>query len=115
MSDELPLDGRVAIVTGALGRLGPVWRAALADAGATVVGIDLKGADDVLEADVTDRASLEQVRSKLSDPPSILVNNAGIDQPPEAEARTYEVEDVPLDDFRRTLDINLAGTFTATQ
>jgi NAD(P)-dependent dehydrogenase (short-subunit alcohol dehydrogenase family) len=115
MNDELPLDGRVAIVTGALGRLGPVWRAALADAGATVVGIDLESADGVLEADVTDRGSLERVRSELADPPSILVNNAGIDQPPEAEARTYEVEDVPLNDFRRTLDVNLAGTFNATQ
>jgi len=45
--DEFRLDGRVAIVTGALGKLGPVWTSALADAGATVVGIDLQeGADE---------------------------------------------------------------------
>src|SRR6266700_1401442 len=80
------LDGRVAIVTGALGRLGPVWRAAL-----------------------------EAVLQALLEPPAVLVNNAGIDQPPDAAARTYAVEDMPLDDFRRTLDVNLTGAFNATQ
>src|SRR5207247_2669810 len=69
-------------------------------------------------ADVTDRGALEQVRARLereAGPPAILVNNAGIDQPPDAAARTYAIEDVPLEDFRSTLDVNLAGTFNATQ
>ncbi|NEO67182.1 MAG: dehydrogenase, partial [Moorea sp. SIO4G2] len=35
------LSGKIAIVTGVLGKLGPVWSRALLDAGATVVGIDL--------------------------------------------------------------------------
>jgi NAD(P)-dependent dehydrogenase (short-subunit alcohol dehydrogenase family) len=114
----------VAVVTGALGKLGPVWIAALADAGAVVVGIDVQTADAppgcaALETgDVTDRASLDAVLARVlakHDLPSVLVNNAGIDQPPDAAARTYRVEDVPLDDFRRTLDVNLAGTFNATQ
>jgi NAD(P)-dependent dehydrogenase (short-subunit alcohol dehydrogenase family) len=112
------LEGRVAIVTGSLGRLGPIWTSALAGAGATVIGIDLQdGADE--RADVTDRAALESVRARIAerglDTPSVLVNNAGIDQPPEASARTHAIEDVPLDDFRRTLDVNLAGAFNATQ
>jgi NAD(P)-dependent dehydrogenase (short-subunit alcohol dehydrogenase family) len=115
---EFRLDGRVAIVTGSLGKLGPVWTSALADAGATVVGIDLQdGADE--RADVTDRAALENVRTAIEerglDTPSILVNNAGIDQPPEASARTHAIEDVPLDDFRQTMDVNLLGAFNATQ
>lgn len=114
----------MAVVTGALGKLGPVWTAALADAGAVVVGIDVQTADAppgcaALETgDVTDRASLDAVLARVlakHDLPSVLVNNAGIDQPPDAAARTYRVEDVPLDDFRRTLDVNLAGTFNATQ
>jgi NAD(P)-dependent dehydrogenase (short-subunit alcohol dehydrogenase family) len=116
----------VAVVTGALGKLGPVWIAALSDAGATVVGIDLRadgsdpprGCSGLEVGDVTDRSSLDAVRARVLreyDVPSVLVNNAGIDQPPDAAARTYRVEEVPLDDFRRTLDVNLAGAFNAIQ
>jgi NAD(P)-dependent dehydrogenase (short-subunit alcohol dehydrogenase family) len=121
LSLDLRLDGRVAIVTGALGKLGPVWTAALSEAGATVVGIDLDagGETRVEQADVTDRDALERVRARLVDEgldaPAVLVNNAGIDQPPEAAAKTYAIEDVPLDDFQRTLGVNLAGTFNAIQ
>jgi NAD(P)-dependent dehydrogenase (short-subunit alcohol dehydrogenase family) len=126
LTAEAPLDGAVAVVTGALGRLGPVWIAALAEAGATVVGIDVRAEREEaprgcawLEiGDVTDRASLDWVRDRVlaeNDVPSVLVNNAGIDQPPDAAARTHRIEDVPLDDFRRTLDVNLAGTFNAIQ
>ncbi|MEJ7788130.1 MAG: SDR family oxidoreductase [Solirubrobacteraceae bacterium] len=118
------LAGAVAIVTGALGNLGPVWTSTLAGAGATVVGIDLAAqADDgngvlLRRADVTDRPSLEAVRDEVLErygPPSVLVNSAGIDQPPDAGARTWEIEDVPAADFRRTLEVNLTGAFTATQ
>ncbi|HEX6713418.1 MAG TPA: SDR family oxidoreductase [Thermoleophilaceae bacterium] len=123
MAAEFGLDGRVAIVTGALGKLGPIWVDALAGAGATVVGIDLSGGElpggARLEAgDVTDRASLEgvleRVRADLGEP-SILVNNAGIDQPPEAAARTQPVEEIDSDEFLRTLAVNTGGTFIATQ
>ena len=55
------LAGRVAVVTGALGTLGPVWTSALAEAGATVVGIDLRAGKGVVQGDVTDRTSLERV------------------------------------------------------
>jgi NAD(P)-dependent dehydrogenase (short-subunit alcohol dehydrogenase family) len=124
MTGEAPLAGRVAVVTGARGRLGPVWAKALREAGAHVLGIDIDGhgrADDdapVHTADVTDRAALERVRGAIlaaHEAPTVLVNNAGIDQPPNAAARTFRIEDVPLDDFRRTIDVNLAGVFNATQ
>jgi NAD(P)-dependent dehydrogenase (short-subunit alcohol dehydrogenase family) len=112
------LAGRVAIVTGARGRLGRVWSGALAAAGATVVGLDLEEGDGVVAADVTDRAALDAACARIcaeAGTPSILVNNAGIDQPPDAAARTHAIEDVPLDDFRATLDVNLVGAFAATQ
>ena len=123
MAAEFGLEGRVAIVTGASGNLGPIWIRALADAGAQVVGVDLKpadvdGATRVEAGDVTDRDSLtgvlERIRGDLGEP-SILVNNAGIDQPPEAAATSYRIEDVPADDFLRTLAVNTGGTFIATQ
>lgn len=117
-SDGAPLGGRVAVVTGALGRLGPSLVDALADAGATVVGLDLRSEGAVLEADVLDRAALEAARASIEREhgvPSVLVNAAGIDQPPEAGSTTFRIEDVPLDDFRRTVDVNLAGVFNACQ
>jgi NAD(P)-dependent dehydrogenase (short-subunit alcohol dehydrogenase family) len=129
MADELRLDGRVALVTGALGNLGPVWIGALAGAGASVVGVDVRPPDELElgesnatvlyeQADVTDRAGLEAVRNRVHErlgPPTVLVNNAGIDQPPGADARTWRIEDLPLEDFQRTVEVNLGGTFNATQ
>ena len=118
MTTERPLEGQLAIVTGALGNLGPVWTDALAGAGARVVGIDVRDGElpgGKLEvADITDRAALDSVAERQG-APAVLVNNAGIDQPPAAAARTFLIEDVPGDDFRRTLDVNVAGTFAATQ
>ena len=104
------LAGRVAVVTGALGTLGAVWTEALAAAGANVVGIDLRedGAA-VLAADVTDRVSLERALAEIVDthgPPSVLVNNAGIDLPPGTRDGVS---------FARTLEVNVAGVFNATE
>ena len=111
---ERPLDARVAVVTGASGRLGPVWTAALAAAGARVVGVDLAPGEDVEVADVTDRAALEAAAERITaahGTPAVLVNNAGIDQPPDPDAGGVET----LDAFQRTVDVNLAGAFNATQ
>jgi NAD(P)-dependent dehydrogenase (short-subunit alcohol dehydrogenase family) len=123
MAPDWRIDGQVAVVTGASGRLGRVWAATLEEAGGRVVGIDVEPpADDPgyrLEiADITERESLAATADRIereAGPIDILVNNAGIDQPPDAAATTYEVEDIPLADFRATLDVNLVGTFNATQ
>jgi NAD(P)-dependent dehydrogenase (short-subunit alcohol dehydrogenase family) len=114
MAGASPLAGTVAVVTGASGRLGPVWIDALREAGATVVGLDLEAGEDVLRADVTDRAALDAARERIEaehGTPDVLVNNAGIDQPPDPAAGGAET----LDGFRRTVDVNLAGTFNVIQ
>ena len=113
------LEGRLALVTGALGKLGPIWIGALAEAGARVVGIDLhagtvEGAESMHVADVTDRQALLRLREDVG-APHVLVNNAGIDQPPTASGTSHAIEDVPYEDFARVIDVNLAGTFLVTQ
>ena len=103
------LQGRVAVVTGALGTLGSVWSGAFAEVGATVVGIDLQAADGVLRADVTDRGSLERTLADVlreHGPPAVLVNNAGIDVPPGGSDDST---------FAKTLDVNVTGVFNATE
>ena len=130
---SLPLEGRVAIVSGAFGRLGPLWCEALVDAGATVVGFDLARTEAperfaavqrragerlrALAGDVRDRSSLVAARDRCGSEvgtPSIVVNNAGIDQPP-GPATTYRIEDVPVEMFRSTVDVNLVGAFQVAQ
>src|SRR5438132_464163 len=118
MAADRPLGGSVAVVTGALGKLGPVWTAALEEAGATVIGIDVRADDGLETADVTDPEALTAVRDRIvaqHGPPSILVNSAGIDESPESAGATYRIEDVPLEGFRQVLDVNLVGVFNATQ
>ena len=47
--------------------------------------------------------------------PSILVNNAGIDQPPDSATDRFHIEDMPVELFRRMVDVNLVGTFQMIQ
>jgi NAD(P)-dependent dehydrogenase (short-subunit alcohol dehydrogenase family) len=116
------IEGSVAVVTGASGNLGPVWVRALADAGATVVGIDLEeapveGAVAVEAGDIRDAPTIDSIAERIAQEhgePRILVNNAGIDQPP-AQGRGGQIEEVPIGEFRDVLDVNIAGTFNATR
>jgi NAD(P)-dependent dehydrogenase (short-subunit alcohol dehydrogenase family) len=87
-----------------------------------VVGVDVSDARvegvTVERVDVTDREALRELLTRIRldlGVPHILVNNAGVDQSPEAVGRTFAIEDWPADDFRRTVDVNLFGTFAAIQ
>jgi NAD(P)-dependent dehydrogenase (short-subunit alcohol dehydrogenase family) len=134
MNRLFDLNGNVAVVTGGLGRLGPVWSKALLEAGATVAVLDLPSAtvpasfSSLLDAygekrlklfrvDICEREALLEVRDrciKEFGAPCILVNNAGIDQPP-GPARTYRLEEVPPDLFQKVVSVNLFGAFQVTQ
>jgi NAD(P)-dependent dehydrogenase (short-subunit alcohol dehydrogenase family) len=134
-ADLFRLDGRVAVITGALGNLGPVWARALLDAGAAVVGLDLPEAKPnaafatlqaqfgdtrltLLAASVTDRDALTAARNHVRSmfgALDVLVNNAGVDQPPSPGGGGYVLEDIPFEVNRRIFEVNTLGLFQVVQ
>jgi len=134
VTDAFRLDHQVAVVTGACGKLGPVWAEALLDAGARVAALELPGANPSpaftalagaptdrlqrFDCDITMRASIESavdaVVARLG-VPAVLVNNAGVDQPPDSAASRSSIEQLPIEQFRRMVEVNLLGTFQMTQ
>ena len=133
-SNLFSLDGQIAVVTGACGRLGPIWIEALVAAGARVAALELPGAAassayrsveecagpklQRFDCDITNRSSIESALAAVTGrmgTPTVLVNNAGVDQPPDSGGNRSRIEDLPIEQFRRMLDVNLIGTFQVTQ
>lgn len=126
------LSGRVAIVTGAAGQLGNQYAAALLEAGAQVAAWDIapepprsriRGVAKerllTVAVDVTQKASiahgLARVRERFGEP-SILINNAAIDAPPQStDQDTGPFETYPESSWRAMVDVNLTGVFLCCQ
>src|SRR3989344_9094816 len=96
MSENLfRLDGKIAVVTGGAGNLGPSWTKALNEFGAKVAIIDLanKKISSYYQADITDLNNLHAVHKKINKDLgliSVIVNNAGIDTPPGSAVSNYQ-------------------------
>ena len=126
------LDGRVAIVTGALGRLGRRYVETLARAGARVGAIDIAGDAAVFAslttagarvhvelADLSVKEHADRAIRAIADAlgaPTILVNNAGMGSSPAAAGN----ENGPFEDYSEAawdtmIDSHLKTTLFATQ
>ena len=104
LNDLFNLEGRVAVVTGGSGRLGPIWIETLESAGAQVRVLDLPAYDV---------SKLDQVydfqQMLPTDPtPTIIVNNAAIDNPPGSKASFFG-------NAERILEVNLLGVVNVTK
>lgn len=132
-SDLFSLKGKVAIVTGACGLIGRKHCEALASAGAQVVVADINQQScDVIAASLDgehlalafDITSEEQVKNACKiimdrwGHIDVLVNNAAINdmfENPAMAAEQSKFENYPVEMFRKSLDVNVAGMFICSQ
>jgi len=68
---------------------------------AVAVAADVSSEDDV-------RAMFERAQEALGGPVNLLVNNAGIET-------SHPLEELPLEDWRKVLDVNLTGPFLCSR
>jgi NAD(P)-dependent dehydrogenase (short-subunit alcohol dehydrogenase family) len=137
-AERFTLAGKSAVVTGAAGLLGREHVRALAAAGATVFATDRHGdacAHAVerirqemnarvssFPADITVPESLDRLADHIRERTGqldVLVNNAALNDRFEgstvADSHLSRFENYPLEHFRRVLDVNVTGTFLASQ
>ena len=101
------LSGKVALVTGGQGRLGPIWVDTLEQAGAKVYVLDLPSFDVSKLADVYDFQQFV-VLDGGGQSPTIVVNSAAIDNPPGTGASFFG-------NAERILEVNLMGAVNITK
>jgi NAD(P)-dependent dehydrogenase (short-subunit alcohol dehydrogenase family) len=126
------LSNRVAIVTGALGRLGREYVKVLAEAGASVGAIDIAGDRALFAtlvaqglrvhvelADLTRKAEVDHAVSAVVaalGPPAVLVNNAGMGSSPAAAGtENGPFEDYPEVAWDTMIDSHLKSAFLVSQ
>lgn len=121
--DQFKLEGKVALITGGSKGLGKSMAMGLAQAGATTVICARTEADCeataseianetgqesiALAGDVTDEADVDRVFGAVKEKYGqldVVINSAGINV-------RYLIEDFPLDEFQKVIDINLTGVW----
>lgn len=136
--DIFSLKGKTALVTGAAGLIGSEVSAAMSAAGANMVLADQLSADELsarfntashgstdptlaISTDITDRESVESLTSQAVErfgSIDILVHLAAIDAKFDADApdgADGRFETFPIDLWKRSIDVNVTGTFNVTQ
>lgn len=123
MTGLFDLTGRVAAVTGASSGIGRAIATAFANAGARVVGIarradaldawraETAGETASVLADLGSPETMAEVAVRIAEPfgdPDILLNAAGLNT-------RHAADDVTIEAWRATLDINLATPFFLAQ
>ncbi len=129
MADALfDVGNEVAVITGVSGQLGLQYAKAFLSRDAKVAGLDIGESEAVRElqrshpqqfmfvpGNVTDAASLVQASEAIEarfGRPTVLVNNAALDSPPDAPlSENGPFEDYPDSSFDRIMDVNVKGVY----
>lgn len=124
------VDSEIVVITGSSGQLGYQYTRAFLERGAKVVALDLKSREDFkhiesqhpqhfrfLSCDITQIESLRSAYSELRESfgvPTVLLNNAAIDSPPDASLEeTGPFESYPDESWDRVMDVNVKGSYLA--
>lgn len=123
------LKGRIALITGGAGLLGPEHAKALSDYGATIILADIDYEKCMLVCkkllqegivcyaeflDVTVAECWQSLSDKIIDKfgkIDILINNAGFTNQSQTENFHAPFEEFPLADWNKIMNVNLTGTF----
>lgn len=103
--------GKVALVSGAASGIGKAVVERLTDEGATVVGADIAELAGGVVCDVRDPGACAAAVAATLDRHGrldVLANVAGV-------GGSWITKDMPIDEWRRIIDVNLTGTFQLTR
>jgi NAD(P)-dependent dehydrogenase (short-subunit alcohol dehydrogenase family) len=132
ISKMFSLEGKVAIVTGAVGLLGKQHCKVLSDAGANVIVCDIEkekvdefanNLDKSISEymDVTDLKSINAVKNDVLNKfghIDLLVNNAAVNdtyEKPELALEQSKFENYPLEMWNKSFNVNVTGTFLCSK
>jgi len=132
IEDIFNLKGKIAVITGGMGMLGTEYTQTLVKAGAKVAVYDIvEKSNSILKklsknfpikffkVNITKKEEIERATRELEKIwgiPHILINNAGIDAPPDSEELfSGPFENYPLDSFRKIFDSHVWGAIVCSQ
>lgn len=110
---DFSVENRIVCVTGASSGIGRALAEAFAAAGAKVIGVARRPSGDLpaIQADLADLSALANVAKAVADvhgAPDVLINAAGLNL-------RQAADDVTLDGWTQTLNLNLATPFFLAQ
>lgn len=131
MNNYFDISNETIILTGSSGILGNEYCKSLLEHGALVIGIDNQESNETsklkakypdnfffYKCDITEKSEVMNTNIKIKEEnlvPTILINNAAIDNPPNALNFTGKFEDFSEDEWDKVNDVNLKGAFLCSQ